>query len=303
MNDNAKAMVLASFAADSLALGAHWIYDTAVITNDIGRVEDLRPPVAGSYHATKNLGDFTHYGDQTLVLLESIAESPGFDLGNFARHWQLLCSDYQGYLDHATKDTLNNFAAGKSPSDSGSASTELGGGSRVAPLVYVYSDDLDKLIVGVRQQTAMTHNDPDVIAGTEFIAATAWHALKGTPPVSAMKKLLPEGTLQNSILNGLESSTMGTKQAIKHFGQSCHISDALPSVVHLIAKYEDNLKEALVENVMAGGDSAARGMLVGMVLGAHLGPDAVPTDWLEKLTNHRKINDLLQMIDGFKAHS
>ena len=158
MNDSAKAMVLASFTADSLALGAHWIYDTAVITNDIGRVEDLRPPVAGSYHATKDLGDFTHYGDQTLVLLESVAESHGFDLDDFARRWKLLFSDYQGYRDYATKDTLNNFAADKIPSDSGSTSTELGGGSRVAPLVYVYSDDLDQLISSLKKQRELLLN-------------------------------------------------------------------------------------------------------------------------------------------------
>ena len=298
MNEKAKAMVLASFAADSLALGAHWIYDTAVITNDFGRVEDLLQPKADSYHGTKNLGEFTHYGDQALVLLESIAESKGFDLNNFARSWQTLFSNYHGYYDHATKNTLSNFDAGKGPRESGSSSMDLAGGARIASLVYCYHDDLDKLITVAKEQTAMTHNNQNVIAGTEFLAATTWHVLHGTPPINAMKKLLPDSPLQENILNGLESSAMETKQAIKSFGQGCNVNDALPSVVHLIAKYQDNLKEALIENVMAGGDSAARGMLTGMVLGAHLGPGAIPGNWLERLTNRRKIDELLQKIDA-----
>ena len=57
MTDNAQAMVLASLAADALALGAHWIYDTDKIAREIGRVERLLPPPPGSYHAGKGRGD------------------------------------------------------------------------------------------------------------------------------------------------------------------------------------------------------------------------------------------------------
>ena len=67
-------------------------------------------------------------------------------------------------------------------------------------------------------------------------------------------------------------------------------------MVHLIAKYEDNLEEALIQSVMAGGDSAARGMLVGMVLGAHLGPGSIPGKWLSKLVRRKEIDALLNQI-------
>ncbi|MEN8689400.1 MAG: ADP-ribosylglycohydrolase family protein, partial [Desulfobacterales bacterium] len=113
MKKKAEAMVLASFAADSLALGAHWIYDTAVIDNEFGRVDRLRKPAPDSFHDTKEAGEFTHYGDQTLVLLSSIADCGGFDLDHFARSWQNLFQDYTGYRDHATRETLKNFAENK----------------------------------------------------------------------------------------------------------------------------------------------------------------------------------------------
>ena len=67
-------------------------------------------------------------------------------------------------------------------------------------------------------------------------------------------------------------------------------------MVHLIAKYENNLKEALIQAVMAGGDSAARGMLVGMVLGAHLGPKSLPEKWVAELAKRREIDALLERI-------
>ena len=38
MKEKPKAMVLASLAADALALGVHWIYSTHVIDKKFGRV-------------------------------------------------------------------------------------------------------------------------------------------------------------------------------------------------------------------------------------------------------------------------
>ena len=62
MDDKPTAMVLASFAADSLALGVHWIYNTGVIDKKFGRVERFIKPERPTYHPTKDLGEFTHYG-------------------------------------------------------------------------------------------------------------------------------------------------------------------------------------------------------------------------------------------------
>ena len=115
MNDKAKAMVLASFAADALALGVHWIYNTNVIDKKWGRVENFIQPERPTYHPTKDLGEFTHYGDQMLVLLKSIAEHSGFDLKKFAADWQRFFDSYDGYFDKATKATLENFKTRRKP--------------------------------------------------------------------------------------------------------------------------------------------------------------------------------------------
>jgi ADP-ribosylglycohydrolase len=57
------------------------------------------------------------------------------------------------------------------------------------------------------------------------------------------------------------------------------------------------LKDVLVENVMAGGDSAARGMIAGMILGAHNGMAAIPEHWLGEMKAYEKIRQLLEDID------
>ncbi len=305
MKAKGKAMVMASFVADSLSLGAHWIYDTNLIEQKFGRIESLIKPLKDSFHPTKNRGEFTHYGDQSLNLLESLATGSGFDLNNYAKHWRSLFDGYQGYFDKATKTTLNNFAAGKGPEKSGSSSTDLGGAARISPLVYYYQQDLESLISAVKAQTAMTHNNPYVIESGEFFARIAWKVLKKSSPSYALKQVWKDyfnKTPFNSwISEGIKSALQNSRNVIADFGQMCDTFAAFPSVIHLIVKYEDSLKKALIENVMAGGDSAARGMIVGMILGAHLGMEAIPKEWLSGLKKYDLIVQLLENIGQHHA--
>lgn len=302
MNDKTKAMVLASFAGDALALGVHWIYSTRKIAEQYGRVERYLKPGSDSYHGSKDIGDFTHYGDQAFVLLESIATSGRFDPEDFSRRWQDLFRNYQGYYDQATRATLANLASGSNPLDAGSSSTDLSAASRIAPLVSRYHDDEEMLVTAARKQTAMTHNDHSVIDAAEFFARVTCHVLQGTRPSEAVARIARErfsgSVLEEWTVKGMASSRGDTVATIKTYGQSCHIPDAFPGVIHLLSRYEDNLKEALVQCVMAGGDSAGRGMLVGMVLGAYLGMDAIPPEWIAGLKKGREIEMLIDRISA-----
>lgn len=301
MSDKAKAMVLASFAGDALALGVHWIYDTRIIDQKWGRVERYLKPEEPTYHPTKDLGDFTHYGDQTLVLLESVSECAGFDLDHFAKRWQAFFESYDGYFDQATTATMANVSTGKAPSSAGSPSLELGGASRIAPIVYCYRNDLDRLIASARAQTAFTHHTEPVMGGAEFFGRVAFKVLGGESPSSAVKAAMSEGFQEEPfaqwIQRGLGSIEKESRKAILDFGQMCGIEAAFPSVIHLIAKYENSLQDALTENVMAGGDSAGRGLMVGMILGAHLGMEAIPEEWLSEMRAAEKIKSLLRKMN------
>ena len=301
MHDKPKAMVLASFAADSLALGVHWIYNTGVIDKKFGRVGRLIKPERPTYHPTKDLGEFTHYGDQSLILLESVSACNGFDLSDFSSRWQKLFAAYDGYVDGATKGTLENLASGKSPSESGSGSDDLAGASRIAALVYVYRNDLPALIASARAQTAFTHNHETVIESAAFFETITFQILTGASQMAAIEQTLeevqPSTSVSEWIQMGLASVAQNSRQAILDFGQMCEIPAAFPGVIHLIAKYETDLKTALIENGMAGGDSAGRGLLVGMVLGAYLGLEAIPPEWIHDMKARRHILDMLEKID------
>jgi ADP-ribosylglycohydrolase len=300
MESRAFTMVMASFAADSLALGAHWVYDTKALETHLGRVDTLLKPQPNSFHATKNAGDFTHYGDQMFVLLESLAARKGFSSKDFSARWKTLFKDYNGYVDQATQDTLAGYDSGKEPDEAGSLSDDLAGAARIAPLVYCYSDHLENLLRAARAQTTMTHTDPLTVESAAFFAEVAFRVLGGMAPVKAIRETAHESfedsTLYDWVSAALQTAGDDSVGTILKFGQSCHTGEAFPGVVHLIAKYESDLKEALIQSVMAGGDSAARGMMAGMVLGAHSGAGNLPREWTSALNREQQIAQLLQQL-------
>ena len=300
MTDQTTTMVMASFAADTLALGVHWIYDTSVIDEKHGRVQEYVKPSPPTFHTTKEKGEFTHYGDQMLVLLEYVAQNTVFDLDSFAQKWRTYFADYTGYFDGATKQTLQNFTEGNAPAKAGSSSADLGGAARIAPLVCRYSQDLEQMIESCRLQTTLTHSNPLVVDSAEFFGRVAHSVLNGQSPLDAIQQVKTDvfnrEPFSGWVEDGLASTDLDTRQTISDFGQMCESAAAFPGVIHLISKYETDLENALIENVMAGGDSAARGMLVGMVLGAGADREAIPQAWIKEMASGDRIIEMLDRI-------
>lgn len=301
LKNTAQAMVVASFVADALALGAHWIYDVSQIDAQFGRMTDFQKPTPPTYHPTKARGEQTHYGDQALVLLRSVAACGGFEEEHFSRSWREFFRTYRGYFDGATKQTLKNMEAGLAGVQAASTSDDLAGASRIAAIVYRYRNEPDRAAESARRQAALTHNSPPVLAAAEFFSRLAGRVLQGVRPIEAMQQETAENTIAAPIADwvraGIASRSEDTRSAIGRFGQMCEISAAFPATIHLIAAYEDRLEEGLIQNVMAGGDSAGRGLLVGLVLGAWGGRAALPDRWLSGWAAADEINALLDQIE------
>ena len=299
MQDDRTKMLWAVFAADALSLGAHWVYNTRVIDKKFGRPDTYAAPLT-SYHKGKGAGDFTHYGDQTLLLLETLATMPEFDLQGWADRWKAFFETYDGYFDKATKTTLERMAGGEGAVTCGSDSDDLAGAARIAPLIYAYGERPEALVTAVTEATALTHNNPQVIEAALLTTRATIKVLDGAAPMAALEEALDSAFysdgLKEAFENGVASRALDTRQAIADFGQVCSTEAALPGVFHLVAKYEGDLVEALVQNVMAGGDNAARGMLAATLLGAHGGSGDLPEAWREGLAAGNRIAAALEKI-------
>lgn len=293
MNSKLRGMILGSFVADALALGPHWIYDTDQIDDAFGDIKGITAPPAGSYHKGKVKGDFTHYGDQMLMLLKHLRDQDGFDSNAFKDAWTKFMETYEGYKDHATKDSMHLYQSGNELG--GSKSDELGGVARMTPIIYLLAGRGEDFTAAAIEQTKMTHTGGDVLDMAKAIAMILDKVLSGTTPKAAISQVGNEigGQINKYIEEAIAHEVVEPREMISVFGQSCSGKSAFPSVMYLINKFEDDLEEALIENVSAGGDSAARGMVIGMILGAHLGADALPQAWLKDMNSYNEILELL----------
>ena len=297
-----EGLLYGAFVADSLALAPHWIYDQAEIEERFGEVRDLQAPPADGYHGEKERGDQTHYGDQALILLESLEATGGkFQLDDFANRWREYWKQSESYRDSATKETLTKIAEGHSPLQSGSASSDLGGASRIAPLLLALrNEDPGAIIEAACAQTALTHNTPEVIAGSEFIARTVLSLVQGMSVECALRTatMLPLHSLQlqNYLKKAEAVRDLPTNDAVRQLGQSCPIEKALPAVFLILLKHGDDFETALIENVMAGGDSAARGKVLGIILGAAHGVRAIPERWIEHIAARPQIEKFFKTV-------
>ena len=297
---NPPDILLGSLIGDALALGPHWIYHPREIHEKLGRVATFQSPLA-VYHAGKTAGDFTHYGDQTLVLLRSIAETGGFDLASFTSAWQAFWKDPAtiSYRDTATKATLAHLQSQASPA---STSDDIAGAARIAPLFLLDWENDDALLSAVRSQTAFTHGDPAVIGAAEFFTTVNLAVQRGKTINAALRQTLQSGVWQSLpdewLENALESAVSNESDAtaLHRHGLSCRTDDAFPGICHLLLRHPEDPATALIENANAGGDSAARGMILGLVYGARFPVATWPSEWLTGLNARDEIDRLIRKL-------
>jgi ADP-ribosylglycohydrolase len=292
----ARDLVLPSFFGDALALGPHWIYDPAKIAAWYpGGIRAYDAPHS-SYHPGKAAGDFTHYGDQMLVLLESLAGADG-SLINWPADWQRWAEkardDRKSYFDGATRSTLENLSAGVAePSDS----SDLGGAARIAPLLAFHRDP-GQLIPLARAETALTHGDPQVIDAAEFFARAAISVAGGAGFEEAFDEAASH---PYDALPAIDWVTLGRDAAAGDLaaeagalGLGCGIGGAFPITLAVAFRHEADPVAALAANGMLGGDSASRGLLLGLLMGARHGVAAFPAEWRGGLRALETIERLL----------
>ena len=268
MPNKRKDLIKAVFIADALSFGSHWIYSTDKLKEEYsGIIDEYRAPMA-KFHQGKEAGDLSHYGEQAFALLESISDNQGFDLKQFRDDWVDYLENNEMYMDHAMQDSLEKF--NDEDTFVGAENHELGGIARSMP-IFLEEDLTEQDFLDLIH---LTHNAEVVDQTAEFVFKVMQEVLAGKDQKEAIE--------DNQDLNQFTADSfdkIGPKDKIvvnaDDRGQGCSTEQGFPIVLDVLWN-ADNLLEALTLNIMAGGDTSARAMIIAAVMAAAEGIDSIP---------------------------
>lgn len=271
--------ILGAFVADAYALGAHWIYDETQLQNLPIDWEDLNAPQA-MWHKGKEKGDFTHYGDHGKWLYEFVLEKGSFDPSEYAAFWVKKMENYQGYVDGSSRETLA-ILKNNPQTLCGANSHDLSIIGRIAPLLLV-SKTKEEFLAQTEMFVSLSHNSPIVQKAAQFFACVLFDVALGANIADTLKHTTVDPILARAHGAALNSAGQESFSTIRTFGPACGVEGGFEGTIHILLSYDD-YKSAMVTNAKAGGDNAARGMIIGMIMGA--ANKEIPQLWKNSVKN------------------
>jgi ADP-ribosylglycohydrolase len=224
----------------------------------------------------------------------------GADVEIFQKHlarqmkvWLLALPAGTGY---ATLRAVLKLLFGFSPEQSGVFSAGNGPAMR-SPIIGVYcGNDKEKLRSLVRASTRLTHTDPKAEFGALAVALAAYRGstLEIVSPEEfcrGLEELLgPDG---NELLRLVEQAALSATagQTTQDFavqlglahGVSGYIYHTVPVVLHAWFRHPHDFQSAIIEIISCGGDTDSTAAILGGIIGARVGPDGIPSPWLDDL--------------------
>ena len=183
---------------------------------------------------------------------------------------------------------------------SGIRSKTCGSLMRVGIIGFIYRNSPEKLIKTALFSGRITHSQPISDAASIAGAYIVKLALNGVEPREMFKPILnvTEGISQEftkALKNSYEiaHSVIGDEDALRKLGQGWYADETFAFAYFCILHYPKDYKKVVKIAVNITGDSDSVGSVVGGILGAMLGIEAVPVSWAEALKDKVKLEEMV----------
>jgi ADP-ribosylglycohydrolase len=177
---------------------------------------------------------------------------------------------------------------------SGVYSAGNGPAMRSAFLGVFFGDSPARLRVMVRAATRITHTDPKAEHGAFAVALAAHLATRGADVapadyLAALKEHVDDAEFVALIAR--VSASVARGESAEAFADSLgcgkgvggYIYHSVPCALHVWLSHQADYRAAVLAMVRLGGDSDTTAAIVGGIVGARVGKEGIPPEWLRKL--------------------
>jgi ADP-ribosylglycohydrolase len=261
-------------------------------------------PEISSHHFFFGHGMVSDDTEHTCMVAESLIVSQGNadrflkDLAWRLRFWLLGLPAGIGY---ATLRAILKLWMGFSGKKSGVFSAGNGPAMRSAILGVCYGDRPELLCQFISANTQITHTDPKAEMGAlaVAIAASMSASCEQINPAEYHKKLssawektpfqenAPEflNLVSQSIASAQrgEATEMFAESLGLGYGVSGYVAHTVPVVIQCWLRHLEDYRKAILEIVRCGGDTDTTAAILGGIVGARVGKEGIPQEWLANL--------------------
>jgi len=225
--------------------------------------------------------------------VDALARAFAFRFGWRLRFWLL---GLPAGIGLATLRAIFKLWLGFPARYSGVYSAGNGPAMRAAVLGVCYGDDPPRLRALARAATRITHTDPKAEHGALAVALAAHLAASGrdiapTQYARDLRVLLGTGgdelaALVDAVARSVEAKESSADYTARNGGAngiSGYMLHTIPAVLHAWLAHQSDYRRAVTETVRLGGDSDTAAAIVGAIVGARVGKEGIPSEWLGNL--------------------
>lgn len=174
-----------------------------------------------------------------------------------------------------------------------------GSAMRVAPVGLLYATDRDRLLEVARATSLLTHGHDAAVEGAAAAALMVAVALDGGDGAATYDAIREACAGRSADFDAclarvpdLLHVEPGVALSEAGLGEAWVAEEAVASALYCVWRHPDDFAAGVLEAVNTDGDSDSIATIVGSVLGARLGLDAIPARWRGGVERSEELHDL-----------